>query len=52
MMNSGEWPTNITYTMCDEYNEESPVPRRNVDLRRYLKDVIKNPKSYAVLIHS
>lgn len=39
MMNSGEWPTNVTYTTCDEYNEENPLPRRNVDLRRYLKDV-------------
>lgn len=39
MMNSGEWTANMTYTTCDEYNEESPLPRRNVDLRRYLKDV-------------
>lgn len=40
MMNSGEWQVNMNYTMCDEYNEESPLPRRNVDLRRYLKDVM------------
>ncbi|XP_008183092.2 ionotropic receptor 25a [Acyrthosiphon pisum] len=46
MMNSGEWPTNVTYTTCDEYNEENPLPRRNVDLRRYLKDMTE-PPSYA-----
>lgn len=39
MMNSGEWSTNMTYTTCDEYNDDNPLPRRNVDLRRYLKDV-------------
>lgn len=38
-MNSGEWPVNMTYTTCNDYNEETPLPRRNVDLRRYLKDV-------------
>ncbi|XP_050421609.1 ionotropic receptor 25a [Adelges cooleyi] len=43
MMNSGEWPTNISYTTCDEYNEESPLPRRNVDLRKYLKDLTEPP---------
>lgn len=40
MMNSGEWQFNMNYTACDEYNEENPLPRRNVDLRRYLKDVM------------
>lgn len=40
MMNSGEWPNNMTYTTCDEYNEDKPLPKRNIDLRRYLKDVI------------
>lgn len=39
MMNSGEWTTNMSYTSCDEYNDDNPLPRRNVDLRRYLKDV-------------
>lgn len=45
MMNSGEWPSNMSYTTCDEYNDENPLPRRNVDLRRYLKDVMMTVNS-------
>ncbi|XP_050546759.1 ionotropic receptor 25a [Daktulosphaira vitifoliae] len=49
LMNSGEWPSNISYITCDEYNEENPLPKRNIDLRKYLKE-LSEPTFYAPFI--
>nr|AXY87920.1 ionotropic receptor 25a.3 [Subpsaltria yangi] len=46
LIDSGEWSRNITYTSCEDYNEDNQPRRKDLDLRKHLKQVAE-PVSYA-----
>ncbi|CAH0391759.1 unnamed protein product [Bemisia tabaci] len=43
MLTSGEWPKNITYITCEEYNSDNVPIRVDLDLRRHLRQVSERP---------
>ncbi|KAG8282323.1 Ionotropic receptor 25a [Homalodisca vitripennis] len=49
LFESGEWPKNMSYISCDDYNEDSQPRRKDLDLRKFFKQV-SEPPSYANLV--
>lgn len=39
MLDEGEWPREIEYILCEDFNEDKLPRRNNLDLRKYLKEV-------------
>ncbi|RZF33895.1 hypothetical protein LSTR_LSTR009919 [Laodelphax striatellus] len=49
MMDQGEWPKNMTFTTCNDYSEENLPRRKDLEFRKYLKDV-SEAVSYAPFV--
>lgn len=39
MLDKGEWPKQMEYVLCEDFNEEKMPRRNNLNLRKALKDV-------------
>ncbi|KAL0269510.1 UNVERIFIED_CONTAM: hypothetical protein PYX00_007214 [Menopon gallinae] len=46
MLDEGEWPKEMEYILCEDFNEDKVPRRNNLDLRKYLKED-KEPPFYA-----
>ncbi|XP_054262765.1 ionotropic receptor 25a [Macrosteles quadrilineatus] len=49
LFESGEWPKNMSYVSCNDYTDDSQPRRKDLDLRKYFKQV-SEPSSYANLV--
>lgn len=47
-MDKGQWPK-LNYVSCDDYQEDQPITRKGVDLRKALREVTE-PPSYAPMM--